>query len=272
MKRMLLMFMIVMVSCTVCHADSDERYAIVTDKDNIQSEVRGLQSSSQYNDRWENIYDPFICMYDSSLCIAVPIKHIISLRLENGKYLMEYIYGGNNLKFSGLLDEYVKFSGETDFGDFSLPGNTLLSITFSSPPVEEPQAEQAEYPHVIELENETRIPVRIESRTDHFYDTTGYIMGGETYTHHYTDFRFKRGQAELTVPFEDIASLEFTFEGPYVAPGEVVVTLKNGKTTTGQLYAADTMEFGGLSGVCEKGYFYIHGRNIKKVFFVADQQ
>lgn len=256
--------------------EAPKRVAIITDTAGVSSEVTDLRFSESGKEL-SHFYNSYgnVAVVTEKFQIAIPLNDLISIKIKDAKNkIVEVTYQWleKEKRITGILVS-GKFTGKSDFGDVEVSTINLKELVFTdlpSPMTAEQKKELKErlntFKATLLLKDETRVSVADLRRHDSYYSTEGYLIGGSTRYRHYTDFRFKRGESLLTVSFTKIKRIEFANKD------SVVVTLKNGKSTTGTLSKEDGAEVEGFTGLNESGNFFISSKHVKAVVFGSANQ
>lgn len=240
----------------IAQAEELKRTSTVTDVAGITTEVTDLSFLAALQN-FDNSYG-CIALSADLFDIAIPIDNLISIEVKGNIHAISYLWRGKQLTITGELFD-GDFKGKSDFGDFKLHSSKLRSLKFNQPPKQEEKKEEVSYRATLTLENGTRISVGKLKRHDSFYSTAGYIMGGSTRYHHYTNFSFLRGESLATIDFDKIKRIEFT------GVREVSVTLKNGNMASGTISTEKGADIVGFTGVFENGKFFVPKKHVKAI-------
>lgn len=263
-----------------------EYRAVVVDSDGNETELTELRASQGFRARYALKIARrrrFIVVEKEKLEVAIPFDRLIEATFagetaqepipglkeedmpENPFMRVEYLWNGKRTTIEGPLS-LGWLRGKSDFGQFELLTTAVRRLTMSEPP-SPPVGEEDENPEhrirsVIALADGSEISAsRVMA-----YDTrraTGYIGPAPRVGTNFDKIGFQRGDATISVGFSDIARVEF-------GEGEAVtITLKNGKTATGELSSVQDY-VKGFCGVCEYGHFYVAREHVKTIDFVGN--
>lgn len=267
MKTIIILLVLILVglSLPVLGVEAQERTAVIVDKAGVTSEVTGISFSGDFS-RFYNVSRKSIIIGTKTFEIAIPIGNLISIEVKGESAEVRYQWMGYEKTISGELGS-ATFKGKTDFGEFKLNVSKLKRLTFKEgPTVVMKEEKPLTYDATLVLTDGTKIPVANLKRHDSYWSSKGYLIGGRTRYYHYTDFSFLKGESLLTVPFENIKTIEF---GP---ESKVDVTLKNGKSATGKLSDEGGAGVDGFTGLCDEGEFFINPEQVKSIEFGAAQK
>lgn len=252
------------LSLPVLGVEAQERTAVIVDKAGVTSEVTEISVSGDFS-RFDEASGEGIVIGTKMFEIAIPIGNLISVEVKGKSAEVRYQWMGYEKTISGELGSET-FKGKTDFGEFKLNSGKLKRLTFKEGPTVMKEEKPLTYDATLVLTDGTKIPVANLKRHDSYWSSKGYLIGGRTRYYHYTDFSFLKGESLLTVPFENIKTIEF-------GPGSKVdVTLKNGKSATGKLSDEDNAGVDGFTGLCDEGEFFINPEHVKAIEFGAAQK
>jgi len=267
MKKIIILLALILagLSLPVLGIEAQERTAVIVDKAGVTSDVTEISFSGDFS-RFYKVFGKSIVIGTKTFEIAIPICNLISVEVKGESAEVRYQWMGYEKTISGELVSET-FKGKTDFGEFKLNSSKLKRLTFKEgPTVVMKEEKPLAYDATLVLTDGTKIPVANLKRHDSYWSSEGYLIGGRTRYHHYTDFRFLRGESLLTVPFENLKTIEF---GP---EGKVDVMLKNGKSATGKLSDEDDAGVDGFTGLCDEGEFFINPDHVKSIEFGATQK
>lgn len=252
------------------NADEARRSAKITDKAGTESQITDLSYSGQL--RQFDGPGQAIGVTTKQCAIAIPLDDLISIKRtdsEKEPFEITYQWLGKEQKARGDLF-HGEFSGKSDFGDIKVATSSLKAVEFSGPPSAKPDREKKEMDRrlaarkaAISLDDGSQLKLVDLRRHASYYSTAGYIIGGTTVYAHYADFRFKRGESLVTVPFEKIQKVEFN------ANNAVSVTLITGSSASGNLSNEKEAGVEGFTGLTALGNVYIAPTRVKSIVFSA---
>ena len=269
------MILNILVSSISIHGQDNKRIAIIEDASGVITETENLQFGT--GDR--------ITVLTETFQIIIPIKNLISIKreddIENKVFLVKYYWAEKERTITGKFT-YKRFTGQTDFGEFSIDSDYsgLKQITFNQ------DAEKAAQKEVfnpdgylllrngdqVEFKDLKRAVLRATTRKE-VIDPLHYAeVPAGTYETLYENFPFKRGESNLLLEFKDIRSIEFGEKtGEFLSEQPLTITLKNGKSTSGTIpyHENDIYMYPIYKGWLESGEFTIERRNIKAIHFTT---
>lgn len=217
---------VVAISLASMPAAAQSRKATIEDTSGVKTVVTDLRSTSPDEGRY--LIQDVLVVKMQDWDAAIPTPMLRSINLVGSAAEVTYDWNGETRTISGGLSG--KFSGKSEFGDFTLDGSKVRQLAFDAPPVANPQQKSASgAPASLILTNGTRIELSDLMRYTHFYSTEGYVLGGAWRDRRQPDFVFMRGEALSRVNLDAIAKLDF---GP---ERSVTVTLKSGSAASGKL-------------------------------------
>jgi hypothetical protein len=286
-----LSIMLLAVACTASAEtdESDPRPAQVTDTANSLSQVSAIKVSAvdpKFGFDYQH-QNGRIAVATKDIELAIPLR-AVSLIHSAGikKWTVKYQTKEGEASVSGGLPEEATMTGDSDFGAFSLLLGKLKRLEFSQAGVAAKPAESAPTPNpdgktarsfaaVLTLTDGTSIPVSNLRRHANFvtsYRDTNWFppkYSSDVNNEQFTDFRFVRGEAAQTIPFEKIKVVDFTSDE------SVTVTTKTDAKADMKLSQQENSEeraigearLTGFTGTCGKGDFYVAAKFVKSIAF-----
>jgi hypothetical protein len=281
----LLALVLVVLSSQGFAADQHKRRAVVVDRSGVVSEVSELRLTEGYDYTYNNIWWG---QYNSStesyakmaietppFYIAVLVRSLVSIDVKGKIWNVTYRWDGCDKTISGNFAGGGSFTGKTDFGAFKLDSKNLKQLKFKGPPTSVAKGCRRPYDATLILRGGAKVPVADLRRFDNYCDSSGYIIGCRHVSRYYADVRFLRGDSVLTVPFDNISTIEFMNipeDSWNFTEGSVIVTLKNGKKATGKVPDKNDARIKGFIGMCDRGEFFIEPYHVQRILFGRQQQ
>jgi len=250
-------------------ADLIKRSAIIVDKSGVTTEVTGLHfaGSDALNNKVLESPDDMILIETEPLIIGIPLGRLISIELEGKTNKATYLWKGQKITISEDIYSVGDFKGKSSFGDFSLRAPSLKRLILKEGISSTYDKNSISYDATIVFANDTRLPVANLRRFHYYCSSEGYAFGCRNRYDHTTDFEFKKGDSILKGSFTDNKLIEFKNvkieRQSFIIEGMVFVTRKDGKSTDGII----TATFNGLTGICDKGEFFVAPAYVKRVEF-----
>lgn len=249
-----------------------KRSAIVVDISGEKTELSALkfEPDGRYHFRFTfpNYGSSFVIV-KKPVELRIPINMILSIQYNGDTCMVEYKFMGEKQTASG---KYLtgKFVGSFDFGDFTLEAGKVKSIIFTEPPIE---VKLPKLNATVLLKDGLNIPSRDLEIID-LFSAPGhsiYINWAPMNTFVMSDsaVEFKKGVSSVSVPFEKIKTINFLPDNKSIS-----IILRSGKKINGIFSKYDEKQKGtieGISGVSDKGGFFINLEYIKAVEFNTKQ-
>lgn len=261
MKRAIagIMLFFAILGCYEVQAAEPRRTATLIDKTGVISEVADLRFSGKLQ-QFENSWGK-IALSAKSFDIAIPINCIVSIEAKGDNHIIGYLWRGKEVLINGTLFA-GEFTGKSDFGDLKLHSTKLKSLKFGQAP-KSTERIKIRNRSTLSLADGTKVNVDNLKRYDSYYSSEGYLIGGSTRYHRYTDFRFLRGASLATVTFDKIKRINF------IGEKDVAVVLNNGKEANGTISSEKGADIKGWTGVFEKGEIFLSKKQVKIIEFTA---
>ncbi len=281
MKKLfsLLSILFILGFFSTIYGQTTERTAVIVDHSGTSTEVRHLNVEELAYNYYGGRQFNKIAIITESFDIVIPIVNLISMEdTEVGtkyKRILEvsYYWMGKKIMISGYLDA-VKFTGQSDFGGFLISSYDLKHLRFSQVSDKITQTKEFHPEGYITLRDGTKLEfidlkrhdggsvgVKKLVKDDGFFRY--YESDIERADWYYDNIDFDRGDSELNVKFKDLKNIEFEDQNNR----NIILTLKNGKSTKGEIKNSNKRDLDGLTGVFGKGEFYINRKNIRIVHF-----
>ena len=265
MKKMvfLLVFILAGVPSAVFGGEREGRVAVLLDKAGMAWEITGVFAHTEPGGFYESRF--CLTVVTDTFQIAIPPENLISVEVKGEDCEIRYRWMGQEQTVSGKVTS-KKIGGKDDVGYVSLEFDNLKKLTFKEGPAVMREEKPPLYEATLVLTDSTKVPVanlrRITSQSYPPKILSG-IKGGYVFEP-LNDVGFLRGETPPTIEFDDIKSMEFPRENT------IILTLNEGKS--------DTMEMSrknwayGFTGICSKGYFFIHRKHVEAIEFSGKQQ
>jgi hypothetical protein len=265
-----------LVSFKTIQGQANKRTAIVEDTSGVITEVENLKYSN--GDR--------IIVRTETFQITIPIKNLISIKrddeTQNRVFIFKYYWAEKERTITGELT-YYSFSGQTDFGAFSIGSSygQLKQIKFNQDAEKATQKEVFQPDGYLLLRNGDQVEfkdlwrtVLSETTRKEVIDPSHYAeVPAGTYEIKYQNIAFQRGESDVLLGFKDIKSIEFgdkETEG-WIGKYPMTITLNNGKSTSGDFRRRefDLRMDPEYTGWLESGEFRIGRSKIKAIYFTT---
>ena len=270
-----------------------EQTAVIIDQSGMSTELKNIKISEQADKYYKYFNDLIIT---EMMDVVIPCTHLIAIEssgegVENkGKFEVSYKWLGEKKRVSGNLAD-LKFSGQSDFGNFSISSQDVKQMTFSQASDKATQKEKFTPKGYLTLKDGTNLEfgdlsvgkygekytlkrhVYYSHKYKKFLPQSGMDMAMQQRRYEWAwkvqsayddDISFKRGESQGNAKFKDLKSI--AFEGTDYR--DIILRLKNGKSTKARIIKSrDNGDFDGLIGVSDKGEFYIERENIRLINF-----
>lgn len=275
-RKIVFLFMFILIAAT---SSAEEKYledassillkkrkATVVDISGEKTELTELKfdPDGRYDFRFQSFRNDFFII-KKPVELNIPLNMILSIKYNGRNCTVEYQFMGQKQTASG---KYLtgKFIGSSDFGGFTIESGKAKSIIFTDPPI---KVKSPNFNASILLKNESSIQSRDLEIIDLFVSEgySNYINWApmNTFVWSEPEVNFKKGVSSVSVPFEKINTLEFLPNNKSIS-----ISLRSGKSINGIISKYDEKQKGtidGISGVSDKGGFFINIEYIKAVNF-----
>lgn len=259
------------------HGQTNKRIAIIEDSSGVITEVVNLKCGSGDS----------IPVITETFTMIIPIENLISIKREDETekkvFLVKYYWAGKERTIAGQFGYTGGFTGESDFGAFSMGASyyALKQITFNQDAEKGTQKEVFNPDGYLLLRNgdhvefkDLRRTVLSETKRKEVIDPLHYAeVPAGTYETQYKNFAFDRGESSLILDFKDIGSIVFGDEvtGGWIGKFPMTITLKNGNSTSGDFKRPEPDLQGDpeYTGWLESGEFRIVRSKIKAIHFTT---
>jgi hypothetical protein len=241
----------------------------ITDSSGVETELEQLtfEPKGRYYFRFSfPNYGSRFYLIKKPVELSIPMNLLISVHLKKETCEVEYVFMEKKQKTSGKFLE-GKFYGESEFGNFHLGHNKIGKIIFTDPPI---SVDSPEFDSTLLLTGGTKLRARDLEIQDLFVqrdqDSTYInVYHTNTYVFNETEVKLKRGESQLSVPFNRIRKIEFLPDNQ-----SIKIEMRTGKTIQGTCVRNDVKKKGtieGFSGVCPEGGFFTGIQYIQSILF-----
>lgn len=306
MKTILFMFalMIAGLPSTVFCAAQLERTAIVVDNAGARWEVRDLYTFTIPDGFQKSLF--CLTVVTDTFMVAIPPENLLSIEVKGENSEIRYRWMEQEQAITGKIASEL-IGGKSAGGYVHFKIAELKSLTFK----EGSAVVKEEKPHIYRpettllLTDGTRVPVanlnRISSQAYTAKASIGMKEGGIAFTQ-YNDVGFLQGKTAPTIKFEDVKSMEFPTEN------SITLTLRQEVGDTAREVEVDAVDKGksdpdldfilgdelddfdlaeeeddagkqlpknwtyGFTGICDKGYFFIHSSHVEAIEFDVENR
>lgn len=265
------------------YGQTTERTAAIVDQSGTSTEVKSLFIGIDKHSKYYKSSGKLVVITET-FDVVIPGSNLISIEyIGDGIYNkrifdVSYYWMGEKKMVSGNLVD-LKLKGQSDFGGFSISTNELKHLRFSQASDKITQTKEFHPEGYITLRDGTKLEfidlkrhvwysVKTkknlpQSTMDWVQNQIRYEWVSEIDNGYHKSIDFDRGKSQGLVEFKDLKSIEFEGENNR----DVIITLKNGNSTKGEIKLAGNRSLHGLTGVFGKGEFYIDRKNIRIVYF-----
>jgi len=281
------------------YGQENYRTAVIVDQSGTLTELETL-SIALSGGLGNKYFEPYtkLAVITETFEVLFPVSNLISIEYigdgikNKRKFEVSYYWMGEEKLISGNLVD-ITLKGKSDFGSLSLSSNELKQLRVSQIPDEIKQKEEFHSDGYITLRDGTKLefgvrtikhsssrqtkyalqrhvgyPARhkrefLQSAEDERKERIRYEWINTVDNLYDEGIAFNRGESQAYVKFKDVRSIEFEGENDR----DILITVKNGKSTKAQINASRERDFHGLVGVSEIGEFYIERKNIRNIYF-----